>query len=663
MPQKPRQYLLVDLLAFVAMSALVVSLFSLSRGEAEFAGRFVSIGIVAIAWWLFRAWRRAPACDECGRRFIAPEDRNALPPICPECGQPQLGRARRRKNLVLGFWAVFALLVVCVLTVIALDPTNAPDGWNFEYGVAFFAIALIMAPLLVLMVGLLLLLGPIAAFSRGKSIPCERCGFIIARGGATDPLLCPRCRLGNLPSKEAQSEVAKGIAAAFAVPSIMAIFVTYMLAGAIGFPVFGWAYWLALLLTLAAMNALFVASLLMIHVVRSRLLTSEPFILKRAAKCAGEKGDVVRSGTTTLWYSGPTNPAPLLMEGMESTRSRLHSITGSEAMQPPFLRVLLFRKRAGFEKFVRPFTAPIPHYARNLSCIYLVQPHRIITICEEDLPFQISHPEANVRMLCGYHFMETLPGYPFANWVQCGISKVLSIHDGDRDGLNRKLAAAVSRGSTLGATLFTTSDREMQKLRKSWDEHASFAKLDQFYAESWSICEYFCGNQAPDGRRDRFRAFLADQGAKAQPAAALERHFGQSVNCIVQSWLDWVQEPGPGTFAPLPPLVEDALFYRVIPLVQNSGGILRDRILAIRNVGSNGLVPAAGALIALLVNDFTLPREEIVWALEAISGLAYGDDAERWTAWWKTLPAEVREKGAPSAPRQSVKERSDALRA
>jgi len=54
-------------------------------------------------------------------------------------------------------------------------------------------------------------------------------------------------------------------------------------------------------------------------------------------------------------------------------------------------------------------------------------------------------------------------------------------------------------------------------------------------------------------------------------------------------------------------------------------------------------VLGADALIGLLRGDDAIPREEVVWALEAVSGMTYGDDQDRWAAWWKSLPTEIRE--------------------
>jgi hypothetical protein len=32
---------------------------------------------------------------------------------------------------------------------------------------------------------------------------------------------------------------------------------------------------------------------------------------------------------------------------------------------------------------------------------------------------------------------------------------------------------------------------------------------------------------------------------------------------------------------------------------------------------------------------------EIVWSLEAISGQAYGNNPDRWIAWWESLPEDA----------------------
>jgi hypothetical protein len=57
-------------------------------------------------------------------------------------------------------------------------------------------------------------------------------------------------------------------------------------------------------------------------------------------------------------------------------------------------------------------------------------------------------------------------------------------------------------------------------------------------------------------------------------------------------------------------------------------------------MGRAGYVDGANALIDMLRDGDLVPKEEIVWALEAISGLALGDDIQQCAAWWQSLPAQ-----------------------
>jgi hypothetical protein len=486
-------------------------------------------------------------------------------------------------------------------------------------------------------------------FARFNSIPCEYCGAIISRGGTTAPLLCSRCRLRHLPSKQAKKEVSKGIFVLLALLLMVGMIPGLMFGNFVGSRL-GLSYQIAVPLIAVATVVVAVAVHFAVFVLRFRRLGSEPFVLKLAGKAAGEDGEVVKSGATTVWYSGPTNPSPLLMEQMESTRSGLESLMGRKIGSPPFLRILCFRKRSGFEAFVRPFTAHVSHFMRTVDGLYFPQRVRIATLCEEELPHHVSDQAKTARSLFCLCFLEALPGSSLANWAKEGISKSLTAAVDDLARLNRKMLASLSRGTVFGARLFEINDQDILKPMKSWDDHHNFEKMDQFQAEAWSVFEYLGGTQAPESRRECLRAFLADKRAKARPAKVFERHFGFGLDRLVESWQQWVQEQGIGTFAPLPPHIEEALRNRLIPLVENREANREDRILAVRHMGSQGYVLAGGALIGLLGHDDAIPRDEIIWALEAISGMASSDDPDRWAAWWVMLPAEVRSNHSISKP-------------
>jgi hypothetical protein len=161
------------------------------------------------------------------------------------------------------------------------------------------------------------------------------------------------------------------------------------------------------------------------------------------------------------------------------------------------------------------------------------------------------------------------------------------------------------------------------------------------------VCDFLTGKQAPAESQDRFRAFYSDNLSKAQPEEVFKRHFGFGFDHLFESWREWVREQGIGTFSPLPPLIQDRLLNRVIPLVEDRQGNRADRILAIRNLGSEGCILGADALIGLLRDDDAIPKEEVIWALESISGMPYGDDNDRWAAWCSSLPIEIRDARRP----------------
>jgi hypothetical protein len=82
---------------------------------------------------------------------------------------------------------------------------------------------------------------------------------------------------------------------------------------------------------------------------------------------------------------------------------------------------------------------------------------------------------------------------------------------------------------------------------------------------------------------------------------------------------------------------EIALTNRVIPIVEHEGANTLERIQAIREMGRTGYALGSDALIDLLGKDDQIPSEEIVWSLESISGLALGDDLEKWSDWFDMI--------------------------
>ena len=97
-------------------------------------------------------------------------------------------------------------------------------------------------------------------------------------------------------------------------------------------------------------------------------------------------------------------------------------------------------------------------------------------------------------------------------------------------------------------------------------------------------------------------------------------------------------DQGIGSHEPPPPHIRDSLVNRVLPLIRDRQCRRGDRVLAIRHLGTAGYALGADTLISLLRNGDDIPKEEVVWALEMISGEARGDDADRWTSWRIDVP-------------------------
>ena len=646
MARKPPEYFLADIMAIVALSGLFLGLVRTSdpRGNVPVL-TFLMIGLVVTAWTTFRALRAAPRCDECGRRFLAPEKMKPSPPACAQCGQPQFRSRRLRNALAISFWAVLGLIVLNVLFMIGFPPDSL---WLFT-GSQKAAFSSILFGSMMLLFGLLIVLiiaRSMNGFAQLKPRPCENCGTIILRGGATEALLCPQCRLRHQPKKETRKEVARGVLIILALLSLVGVFAWFMVGNFVSSRL-GVSHWIALPLiivaTIIVFLAVFVAVIFAVLILRRRRLQSEPFVLGLARQFAGEEGNVVRSGSTTVWYSGPTDPAPVLFQQMEFARSHLESLAGREIGHPPFLRILCFRKRAGFDAFVSPFTNALSHYMKFVDHLYVPQPFRILVICDEELPYLVSDKDNSAAVVFCQFFMEVLPGKPHASWVQQGIPKCPTTDD-DLVRLNRRMLASLSRGTVFGAHLFEIIDRELREQLKGCSDHTNFRKFVQFHAESQSVFAYLGGEQAPNERRDHLRAFLADDKAKAQPAKVFESHFGHGFDHLVETWQEWVREQGVGTFTRPPSCIEEGLLNRLIPLLENRQANPEHRTLAVRIMGSYGYALGADALIGLLGNDDAIASEEVTWALEAISGMAYGDDPDRWTAWFSTLSSEARER-------------------
>jgi hypothetical protein len=479
---------------------------------------------------------------------------------------------------------------------------------------------------------------------------CQECGrrFVPPEGKkATGPLICPRCRLRHLTPVQAKQEKAKGKRALV----MLAFWLTVVSGIFLWVPVetrFPETFWIAL--PIAALGATFglVAALVLVLfayvLVRNLLLRSESLLFARARKAARSEGDVTRIGATTFWCSGPDDPVPMLTQELETTRGRFASMFATTDNGPPRLRVLCFATRVGFETFHGQSLN-----LASLDGLYAGIPSRWVTYCSEVVPTRLVNPEWTARTLFGFALLDTSRGSTALSWLQQGVGNSLAAGGdaGPLGRLNRKVLVSIAKGTTLGPDdLFTPSKRKLNRLVVTGiPDHARFAKARQFAAQAWSLVEYLAGPTSTGDRREHFRAFVKDRQLRRGGEAVFEGHFGFGYERLLEGWREWVRARGVGTHEPPPPRHRDALLDRVIPLAADPGARIMDRIEAIRSLGWAGYVLGADTLIDVLRDPGEVPREEVVWALESISGLTLGDDPDAWEPWWNALPAEVRAGG------------------
>jgi hypothetical protein len=531
--------------------------------------------------------------------------------------------------------------------------------WVIFYGLLFgFARSILSptdTPFVVFPIGFAVWFGVRGAVrARRGGSPCPECGRrFIPAAREPKPAVCPWCRNRSLGPAQLRRVQINGW--------LVILGAAALFTGLIGLPFwgtlsnrFGRSAWIVVPLFIlgAAVGLLttFLAVLLIVSLVRNWLLLVEKPALAFARKCARQEGTIERTGLATIWWCGSTDPTSMVLEQMETSRRRFERLIAGPLEALPPVRILVFDERRAFLAYHRNLIAPMA----QLDGAYTPRPARSITLTTEDIRSRLHDLETTIRALFGWYFLEAHKGSLPATWLQVGISSALA-HDPDSDSrrhLNRRMRVALSRGTALGAgELFPLSLRELVRRVRHLADHDTFARLTQLRGQCWSLVEYLAGAEAPADRVGRFRSFLSDLQARGSQEEVFEHHFGHGFGGLLERWQAWVQQQGLGSDPLPPPVIRAALLERLIPLIRDRGEKAQDRVLAIREMGSAGYPLGADALIELLREGDDRFTADAAWALESISGLNFGNDPNRWGAWWGGLdPRSV----AVEAPAENV---------
>jgi hypothetical protein len=491
-------------------------------------------------------------------------------------------------------------------------------------------------PWLMLQLFVMALVMTVTVLKRNTPAPrCGACGRRYHPGfSASTPTLCPACRLAGASPRQRRHAARDGLLIIATLLFLLSLTLTW-----------GFSYYLetrfgkgtlplATFGLFAALVVLVPGTMVVTHLVKARLFFNPNHLLAVARTSFGEVGKTTTFGPVSVHVFGQDDPVPQIRACLERCRTRLKAIVAEPRSAERPLRILALGRREVFQAIARRALL----YPGNLDGVFVPWPTRTILLTTEVPPYRLKEMDRVLGTLLGYFVLESVQKAPLPCWIQSGMAHAVGC-GGDASAsarLNRRVHAAVARGTSLDVSeLFEANPVTLVGLIARWDEHACFAKSTAFASQAWSLVEFLTDDNAPD-RRARFRAFLKGLGTDGRQEASFVQHFGFGFASLLERWQQWVLARGVGAHEPAPPDLREALCDRLAPIVRDCRAKTLERIQAVRDMGRAGSLEGADALIERLGSGDAIPKEEVVWALEAISGLPLGDDASGWWNWWSS---------------------------
>ena len=627
---------MIDLVMAVLLCGVLAAFFRGRWANARPELLFPVAFAIGLAWFLLRSRRTGPTCSECGNRFFSGNEK--LPAThCPHCGEPSTPRRTRSPIRTAIYWILapaVALFFVAVLilgvdaarSITPLDPGRLPGMLVIPGGILATAIVITW-------------LSSLRSPRPRAERMCEACGGLIPAKPAI-PTICPNCRHRKLSHDEMKKEHAKGYRLLALILGVVVIAGLAFVANVV-YSMFSKGNWSALpAILLAAILPLFFVWKLAQLLIRSRRISGilgEDAALATARCCAGVDGTVTKLGTSTVWYSGPDDPVPLLCEEIAESHRRVLALLGETDIPDPTLTILCFAERDALLKFYKQII-PNADLSEHMG-LFLQQPWSVMMFCTDKVAGRMDTPRSLARSLCSAVLLERVIGALPAPWLQSGITQALAVNwrEGALVSLNRRVLSALGGELEWSEDLFTTSVSKMSKvlLRKSAGPGAR--RSEQFGDQAWSIVEFLAGEHAPAARKTAFRAFLKDKQFRSRHGQAFFQHFGFGFGSLLEDWREWVKDQGIGAEITPPPDIREAVENRVLPVIRDQSAPRADRMQAIRNWRQSGTRLGAQTLIDLLRNPGDIPKEEIIWSLRRVSAMTWDDDPDRWQSWWNSL--------------------------
>jgi len=276
----------------------------------------------------------------------------------------------------------------------------------------------------------------------------------------------------------------------------------------------------------------------------------------------------------------------------------------------------------------------------SIDGVYLLSRPRRIVVCVDKPPYRLINIDRLLRVLYGYYFLEQHLGFFAPPWLYIGLGNYLADRQGEEDQarLRRKMLISFSKGIVFQASnFFALKTASLAKANKGKDLHENFQYISQFMCQAESVLAFL----SETNRKQTFLGFLKDLKKKEAVEPVFTRHYGYGFEQAFENWQAWIKAKGPGLHFPPPQDIRQQLLHYIIPLIEDPDAPMTVRIQAIRDMGNAGCLLGADTLIALIQDRDPKIRTASSWALENISGLAIGEDVNRWSTWWDNLPADA----------------------
>ena len=473
---------------------------------------------------------------------------------------------------------------------------------------------------------------------RNRTVQCQSCGRSWFRSRAQETQSdCQHCRMAKLSVSDRQQAQGRAYLKFVLWCFAITVLLLWPFSTIVGIELGPFAFFGVVVGLFVSLMVVFIAVVVLWSIARQRWIGLPGRALATARECAGERGKSTSVGRIAVYTFGQNDPSAMLKAELETCRKRFAAFVGDAIEIDRPLEFFAFGERSAFDHFFqRAFL-----FVSNLDGAYVPWATPSIAITTEYPDFRLPDPERIVRLLFGYYLLDSYKRCKSPGWVQLGVGNAIA-HGGDRDDLariQRRILPSLSRGTALDtAAFFTDNQRVLMRQIRDWRDHSNFAALTQRTSQSASVMEFLCGRDAPMDGRERFRRFLREIDAKNAPEETFRSHFGYGYDDLLVRWRDWVLKRRVGSHTAPPPHVRIALTEILLPIVHDGHADVSERIHAVREIGRAGYLLGTDTLIAELADGSAIPTEELVWALESISGQVLGDDPAAWAKWFDRLP-------------------------